>query len=1210
LILLAPSAWPQASVGSVSGTVRDQSGAVIPGATVVMVNTRTNVASTTKSNEVGYYFFQGAIAGSYKITVESAGMQKFEGLFNVQVEQRMVIDATLIPGQTTTSVEVKEITPMVTVDSATVRSAMERERIEQLPINGRSITALLSTVAGYEGTRVFGLRSDAAEWVIDGVVISNRRWSGAPSTLPNLDAIQEFTVDSNAVSAKFSRPVNVIMSSRSGSNQVHGTLFYTHRNNAIGLARSRTDVWTKAPQNIRNEYGGSLGGPVYIPKVYNGKERTFFFYSYEGRRSVSSSTQGWRVPTQAMRDGDFSGLIDSQGRLSALYDPWSTNTATWARQPFSHGGKLNVIPPSRQSPLAKYLFDITPLPTNGLNPLIDNNFWGLSPSKQINWQWNARLDHRFGDKDQVHLQLSDAYWWNHYPTTQGQTGFPMLNGVAGFEKNSNMMKTVGLTWLHSFSPTFFNETVASVKRSTWFGGEVEGTNWPEKLGLPNPFNTTRFPQILNTGLNGYQFVTNDTKRNHETYFVLDDNLTKIHGKHEFQFGAHVRRDRLNILPQQRYPAPQLNFSVGGATSLYDPKSTPANPISTPLTGHSLANMYLGLTSYGNNLSHNWYYLTGGEYATYFHDNFRATQRLTLNLGLRWELWPPYHDKRGTIAGFSREQRAIVLSQNLNTLYAIGATYPGLIKQYQDFGYKFINYDQAGLPADQVDSRSRNFGPRAGFAYKALDGKSSFVIRGGYSLSYFHVQLAQWLDNNRQSMPFAGWFSYDPNLSAQSPDGLPNYYMRSVPSVIAGVNSANVINTTTATGIARGSGSITYFDRNQPDSRSHTWNLSIEKEVATDMVARARYVGNRSTGLSQNYRYNDATPDVIWYLSTRQPLPTGAYSNVARRFYDQTSYGSIQEYRQTGWSNNNGIQLELERRFNKGYAFQLNYSLTNALVSGADMYETNNYIPGAVPAGYDERNSLLNYQRDTGVPQHRVKWNFLIDLPFGSGRLLGHNARGILEKVIGGWQLAGLGSLRTNHFTLPTDNWSFTGAPIEMYGYKYPIEDCRSGSCIPGYLWWNGYIPANQINSRDANGRPNGYMGVPANYKPAVAPLIPWGSTAMPVNAPSNTVVSQFWDTNTVWIPLNNSQTQRVNYNDNLHPWRNQHLPSVRQWGLDASLFKQVKIGEAVKIRFNADFFNVLNAPGNPNSVGSNGFLNTRNSGNSPRTLQLSLRVSF
>jgi hypothetical protein len=240
----------------------------------------------------------------------------------------------------------------------------------------------------------------------------------------------------------------------------------------------------------------------------------------------------------------------------------------------------------------------------------------------------------------------------------------------------------------------------------------------------------------------------------------------------------------------------------------------------------------------------------------------------------------------------------------------------------------------------------------------------------------------------------------------------------------------------------------------------------------------------------------------------------------------------------------------------------------------------------------------------------VRWNWIADLPFGRGKWLGKNAGGVLDRIVGGWQVAGIGNLRSNYFTLPTNVYP-NGNNIEIYGYNYPIQDCRSGACYPGYLWWNGYIPANQINSYDPKtGKPNGVMGVPDSYKPAGQPLIPWGSTAMPANAPAGTNVSTYWDTNTVWLPLKDGTVYRTTFNDNLHPWRNQNLPSILTWGLDASLFKSIRITERINARLAGDFFNVLNHPGNSNSVGGDGIESIRNSGNSARVVQISLRLTW
>lgn len=204
--------------------------------------------------------------------------------------------------------------------------------------------------------------------------------------------------------------------------------------------------------------------------------------------------------------------------------------------------------------------------------------------------------------------------------------------------------------------------------------------------------------------------------------------------------------------------------------------------------------------------------------------------------------------------------------------------------------------------------------------------------------------------------------------------------------------------------------------------------------------------------------------------------------------------------------------------------------TGAMPSeGADFYthavpDIVQFLPGTVPTDINERNRFLNYSRDPDIPKHRVRWNFLADLPFGKGKPVFGKASGLLNGVIGGWQLAAYGTMTSRWWALPTSNWGTLSQP-EIYGTKYPIEDCRSGACIPGYLYYNGYIPANRINSYDANGKPNGVMGVPADYKPAHAPITP-----IPAEGGNNPL----FDTNDVTIPLSTGQQQRVAMDTGLH----------------------------------------------------------------------------
>jgi hypothetical protein len=1048
-----------------------------------------------------------------------------------------------------------------------------------------------------EGWRAYGVRDSALEWVQDGAVV-NGRFESLIARPPGLDTIEEFKVETNNSSAKFTRPTTVIMSTKSGTNTLHGAMFETARNNSVGTARARTDFYTKPPHLVRNEFGASAGGPVYLPKLYNGRNRTFWFFAWEAYRNMSATTGAFQTVPAAMRTGDFSGLVDGQGRQIRIYDPLTTNTTTWARQQASYGGRLNVFDPARLNPVTKFVYSITPLPTNPeVNPLVDNNWYGPVPAPQRQRTITVRIDHRFSDRDQFYARYTKGDSYKVVPNA-----IPMLNGIVNNYSGIGPNQTMAVSHVHIFSPTLFNELIISAHRDLRGSNYDRNTRWLDILGLPNPMNLVGWPAMGGTGLTNLTYQAWTRNGSALNYFLLDDGVTKIRGRHELQFGVHLRYDQLNVTPN----ASPLQDGWGTlATSLYDPASSRTNPLAAPQTGHNLANMYLGVSNYVAQLVRGYYYERTRENALYFQDNFKVTGRLTLNLGLRWDLWPAPRDKYGILSGYDTQRRAVVLGADLNTMYRLGSTLPSIVNRLQSLGAKFESYKEAGLPQSLMYGNWKNFGPRLGFAYRAGQGKSSVVVRGGYRVSYFTILLNTWAQTLRLQPPFAASFAYQPNNAAQSPDGIPNYLLRTVPKVYDGVNSRNVIDLGDASSITRGSSGVPYFDPHQPDSRVQDWNLTLEKEVMPNTVARVAYVGNHSAHLDQYSLFNEPTPDYVWFMTTGQALPTGEYAAVSRRPFDQQVFGSYQEYMKTGWSNYSGMQFELERRYHKGYGFQLSYNISNAMAAAGNIPGTNQFMPGTVPEDLDQRNRLVNYGRDTTTPKHRVRWNWIADLPFGRGKWLGRNTSGFLNKVIGGWQLAGIGNLWSTYAALPTGIYP-TGNKIEFYGYKYPIQDCRSGACWPGYLWWNGYIPANQINSVDASGKPNGVMGVPADYKPAGQPLLPW-----PKNPDRNDPMFQYYGSNTVWITLKNGTSQRTVYNPGLHPWQNQYFPSVRQWGLDASLFKTIAVrGDRVKVRFNADFFNVLNHPGNPPAVGGDGILDTRASAMAARQLQLTLRLTW
>lgn len=1206
-------AWPQASTGSVSGTVRDQTGAAVAAAPVELTNTATQIVSRTTTNEVGFYLFPGVMPGVYRLAVKATGMESFEGRLTVQVQQSAVIDVALKVGTVTTMLEVLDVTPVLTLDRPTLGQVLERTRIEQLPIDGRNLTNLLVTVPGAEGLRAYGIRTGAHELLLDGAPLGDRNAAGVVHRQPGLDTIQEFKVETNSSSVKFTRPTSIVAVTKSGTNELHGAVFYTHRNNGIGTARRRQDYYEKAPPLIRNEFGASAGGPVILPRLYDGRDRTFWFFAYEGLRNINPATMGARVPTEAMRRGDFRGLVDAQGRQFKIYDPWTTNPATWQRQQFSYKGQLNVIDPALISPLARYLFEITPLPTiPEANPLVANNWWGAALNTTKNWTVTTRIDHSFSENDRFYARYSQA----GFDRLQQRTDYnlPVLDQIAGVVRTLAPNKSIALSWTRVFSPTLFNEMLASGSRQVdWAGSGEPGRHYADELGLPNPFGAVGFPKLDATqALPGYRFWSHNTRGVPYVYALFQDDVTKIRGKHELQFGFYHRYDQLNFLPDQQQSQGRHNWNTL-ATSIYDPNTSRTNPLAVPLTGHALANMYLGVTNYLNQFERGYFYVRSREYALYLQDNFKVTPRFTLNLGLRWDYWPAFREKNGLMTSFDTDRRAIVLGQDLNTMYRLGATLPSIVERLENLGAKFVTYDQVGLPRNLMQSEKTNFGPRLGFAYRAGDGARSFVMRGGYRISYFRIPARNWVARMAlNNSPMRAAFESNLTSATLSPDGIANYGMRSTPTVVAGVNSRDAVPVGNATSLSRGSVNAMHFARSMPDPRVHDWNFTLEKELMAGTLVRASYVGNHGSSLDMRYEYNQPTPEYIWFMTTGQRLPTGEYAAVARRPYDQTVYGMIEEYRMSGWSNFQGVELLMERRYSKGLGFQVFYNVANALAATnltaedgpQGIPELNQFLPGAVPADVHERIRFLNYGRDTSLPKHRMRWNWIADLPFGRGKPIGAQVGGFLNRVIGGWQIAGMGTLRSNYFSLPTNIYA-TGSPIEVYGKKYPIQDCRGGICRPGYLWWNGYIPANQINSYDAQGRPNGVIGVPDSYRPAGEPLIPWPAKSIPGDP-----LAPWYGTNTVWVPLKDGSVQQTTFNDNLHPWRKQYLPDVWQWNLDASLFKTIPINDRVNMRFNADFFNVLNMPGTPPGVGGDGLKLTHTSGQAARVLQLTLRLSW
>ncbi|HWY47780.1 MAG TPA: carboxypeptidase-like regulatory domain-containing protein, partial [Bryobacteraceae bacterium] len=364
----------QSGAGSIQGTIQDASSAAIPGATVHVVNQNTGVANDTTSNSSGFYSVPGLFAGNYTLTFSAPGMKKYQTTVALQDAQVAVLNPKLTVGDVAEQVTVSgETVQLATYDSGTVSTQLDSNRIDQLPQNGRNVLGLAqNTVPGLEGngSRANGVMPEGMEYSQDGAPMTNRNFGGennGQSILPDPDAVQEVKVETLNSGAQFATPATAILTTKSGTNEVHGSAFETARNNYFGVAKARQNPANfAAPHLVRNEFGASVGGPIFIPKVYNGKNKSFFFFAYERFSLRQAANELVTVPTVAMRNGDFSGLINGSGIQQVLYDPNTTQAGTLQRTPFPN----NQIPITRQSPLAKAIYAATPLPNTADNPLI------------------------------------------------------------------------------------------------------------------------------------------------------------------------------------------------------------------------------------------------------------------------------------------------------------------------------------------------------------------------------------------------------------------------------------------------------------------------------------------------------------------------------------------------------------------------------------------------------------------------------------------------------------------------------------------------------------------------------------------------------------------------------------------------------------------------------------------------------------------------
>lgn len=1220
LLLTASAALlAQSGAGTIQGTVQDATSAAIPGSIVQALNQATGVSVQTTSNASGFYALKGLGAATYRVTVSAAGMKKSESAITLQNGQVLVFNPELAVGEVSEKVTVSgETIQLATYDSGTVNTQLDAARIQQLPQNGRNILGLAqNTVPGLEagGTRANGLMPEAMEYSQDGAPMTNRNFGGVGSsrqaTLPDPDSIQEARFETMNSSAQFATPATVILTTKSGTNQFHGSLFETARNNYFGIARARQDPANfKAPPLVRNEFGLSVGGPIWIPKLYDGRNRTFFFAAYERFSLRQSRQQLMRVPTMAMRNGDFSGLVNTSGILQQLYDPNTTQGAAGnsSRLPFTN----NQIPLTRISPLAKILYGATPSPTSADNPLVNFNLNGQNPTTQTVPNYTVRLDHTFNEKNRVYFRFTEVD-----QQQQALRNFPIASpaniassdlpeGATGYQRIPIQTVSGAMGYSKTFSPTFFSETILSMQWQRMYveGNDASRKNYEKQFGLPNNFGQIGFPAIgpnLLMPYGGSQWNYGMNQR----VTTLDENLNKIWGKHQLAFGGRVRHEKFGYLSDR---SSNTVAYTNQATAILDP-TTGVTFGARPNTGFPDADFFLGAaSSFSQNRNAPFNDSSLLEFAAYFQDNWRVSRRLTINLGVRWQAHPAPRVASDYMVGFDPFNKAVVLPRGLDYYVKEGLTHEALITNLRNLGVKFMTMDEAGMPSRGIAGSNANIMPRLGFAYMPAFGRGGTVIRGGYGAYIYPVPVRNSIRYLTASYPFTAGYSQSYTSAAFAPDGLPNFLLRNPLTVVTGVNSANVVDSNSTNALLPGISTGTVMSPNYPPARVQEANFTIEQPLRDGSVFRASYVYTHGENLDQNYLINNAPSAYVWQVTTGTQPPTGALANVATRPFDNRTWGPITQSTKFGFSNNSALQFNYQRPFRKGFGYQAFYVYSRAFRVGGNTFRDNvlnpvqNFAPGQIPQGMDVGTQLepsrafnrwQNYRPDTDIPLHRVSFNGLVDVPLGKGRRFMRGDNKFLNALVGGYQVAFVGSVVSQAFQVANTNWGATN-PITLYKDAAPVRDCRSGVCREAYMWFNGYLPPNQINTT------TGVQGVPTGYQPYLAPI-------------NNTPGAPNFGTNNVSVPLRDGRTVTTPFSPGPagnRPFNAMVLQGPKNFQSDISIYKEFAIGERYKLRFNVDAFNAFNIQGLINPNATDGLRQVQSSYWTPRQIQFTGRFTF
>jgi hypothetical protein len=1182
--MLAGTAFSQTETATLSGRITDQQGRVVPAAVVEVTNTNTNVTVNAESNSVGLYIVSNLIPGPYRLVIRKEGFSEVvkTGL-TLHVQDAVEQNFELRIGSLAQSVQVTAEAPTLRTTDAQEGLVIDNRRIMELPQYNRDPLAFAQLAPNVNGAntetswgsdfRINGGRTNEAEYYLDGQAVTTGYYHDIPASMPSKEALDEFKVITNGLSAEYGRLSGgaVVLNTRSGTNNYHGEVYEFFKNDALNATdwnSNRLGV-PKAPFHD-NVFGFTFGGPLTLPKVYHGKDKTFFFLNFEGDRHSSGSYSNlMSIPTAAERTGDFSQSI-LHGVPVQIFDPATGVLVNGGvqRSPFAN----EKIDPKRFNPLAVIYQSYYPAspnttPTPGTSD--QNNYtYGLTSPSHTN-SWTGRLDHNWSSSHTTHFTLSEYDFSTS--TTQPIVMLPS-------SENFTTSYTIGVSHNWVVNPT----TVVTFRlggiRDRVFSGsvtKVDDSSWNLPWNVVDLLGGTNNGRTVSiSGLSALGGGSVDDIR--DTSYQGGVSLQKIHGRHTFKAGFELRRYYSN------------EYQGGNFSEATDPNVTSESPTTAAVNGDIYASFLLGIPTWGAGDQYTGPASLQSYQGAYFQDDLKLTKKLTINAGLRWDYEPP-RVERYNRETFWDPKYTWNISPDAGWSWSAVEAAAGISNLPEPIWMsKGIHGRVAEMGTPQYPGRTLepnepyHFGPRIGIAYQ-LNPKT--VIRVGYGLVWMTKTGNYFLGAARFNLGY-GDAALLPNWS----EGL--VYSNSFDVPMPG-NEGFVPYTRDITALNNSVMGNWWVSETNLFSPGHEHNelLTIQRQLGSGRNTWLLEVGyNGSEGRSLpnwvgvGYHVLPDAYDKIGYLGSHleTPVPnpfnsiipagssrSGAYIPLGQVYEQMPLWQQISTTGDPiGVSNYNSGFMQVEHRFAHGFGFLANYTygLLMEDCGGVDFNSPGSRynVQGGLPWGKDL------YSVSTSDFRNKLIFNYSVDLPFGRGHKFltapGSLGGKVLDKVVGGWVAAGVTTFHS-------------GVPLSITGSNA--------------LWWdigqasNGMSERPIYNNNNFNNHVSGHRSLigAANYEPYMNR--------------SSFRLCQFTPT----------QAEIGNV-----PWAMRDLvsPGFSQW--DFSLMKNFYLGKETRyFQFRVEAQNLFNhmnagAPDGNITDGNFGMINYQN-GN-PRYMMIAAKIYF